>query len=652
MNIGPFEIEVKVYLPSKEISEGILTYSSSGPKVSLRDGREYNANLSSNHITFSILEENSQLPISVEEKVALNAVHTKRMYEDNLIKPIEMYPKSTEGWISCLSESGIEAQYIAHNIVGSNKKLLVIIDLAKDVLLSAYRVNSFEIAILFMNRDWDIYKKLFAEPNFANRESLIWNLLDRAPPKWSELSVLVEGVNVPNLNIGRNMRNTMEQLVPNSFPADVREELMAFLSLVMNLEIPSDDPLNIAMKYRSTPLLHSLIFHHINCHIEGDDPPQYVRILNMADRGLIPIGMQPTVEGFERNPWDIAWFRLTSMFPDRRGEILQMLSEMNLKDEIKTVLPISMKEAESSRIKWMNRYALILYSSSIRGHVQNQKIGLRTLIYIGGAHRWPHQHLAWTARLGNPNEKPPYIQVMLMPQSAAERVLRVRQNISEVFWSTMNVNFGLYNNKTKKWKANTARILQSIGRKRTLKQLEREFSIKTNGNIRIPSLEEAKLLGFITSGMNLSSLEEGIYEKYLGLNQERLNDLITKLKNLDIVHPRYFIHMLGLASMCIVAKGPALNIQSLSRAFLKHTPSTTARLTNGGNESIIISRMSEESAYEISSKLPSIAQDELEVKVMRINAYAAYTHNLYERLLLPDGTWDDDISGFLSQIRS
>ncbi len=42
----------------------------------------------------------------------------------------------------------------------------------------------------------------------------------------------------------------------------------------------------------------------------------------------------------------------------------------------------------------------------------------------------------------------------------------------------------------------------------------------------------------------------------------------------------------------------------------------------------------------------------MDIKIYRVNAYAAYTHNLYQRLLRPDGTWDDDISGFLSQIRS
>ena len=42
----------------------------------------------------------------------------------------------------------------------------------------------------------------------------------------------------------------------------------------------------------------------------------------------------------------------------------------------------------------------------------------------------------------------------------------------------------------------------------------------------------------------------------------------------------------------------------------------------------------------------------MDIKMFRVSAYAAYTHNLYERLLTSEGTWDDDISGLLNQIRA
>lgn len=33
-------------------------------------------------------------------------------------------------------------------------------------------------------------------------------------------------------------------------------------------------------------------------------------------------------------------------------------------------------------------------------------------------------------------------------------------------------------------------------------------------------------------------------------------------------------------------------------------------------------------------------------------AFRSYTGDFYQRLLKPDGTWDDDVSGLLSQVRS
>ncbi len=653
MDLQPLKLRVIVYTPEKEAREGWLTYSIEGPRITLEDGIVYLSSNFPNDMNFTIpatsLRE-FQIPLTEYEKVEFVSRSIVKTYSSSPTLQNEMYPKSTEQWVTYLSEYGINALFVTHPLAESSRYLLIIIEIESGHLLSAIKINSYELGLLFMKRDWDIYAEIFSEINPSIRKSIISELLDSSPPDWSEMASLVKGVNVPNLAIGKSMRESMDQLVPKSFPANVREELMAFLALITKQEIPNEDPLVISSKYRTTPLLSTLIFHHIHCLIMGEQPPQYVRLFIMADRGTLRTGMQPTVEASERNPWSVAWIQLTNMVPNRRGRIFNLLSNLDPEREIITRLPVFQKEAAESRTKWADRFALILYNSSIRGHVQNQKIGLRTLIYVGSAHRWPHRHLAWTARLGNPNEKPPYIQVMVMPQSAAERVRRVRRNISEELWSTMTANFGLYNNETQKWKANTTRILQSISSKRTLKQLGREFNVKTDDNIRIPSLEEAKLLGFFSRGMYLSSLEEGNYDKYLGLNQERLTDVISNLMSSGIIHPQYFIHMLGLVSLCTIAKGPALNIQSLSRSFLKHTPSTTVRLMNGGNESIILSRMPEDAAYEISTKLPSLSNDELEVKIM-VNAYAAYTLNLYERLLLPDGTWDDDITGFLSQIR-
>ncbi len=647
------EMLVTVYFPSGLVESGILSYSIEGPKITLDNGEILDDADSRDGVSFSIRKASEAIPISTDEKILFSSNFTIRRYTATEIPMNEMYPASSGGWINRLSDSGSDALFVTHPIVDSEKYLLLIFDLENHNLLNVQKVNPYEIVILHMDRDWDAYKKLNEELDYENRNSLIGSILDSPAPKWNEFATLVEGITVPNLKIGKTMRDTMDQLVPKSFPSHIRDELMTFLSLVIRIKIPDEDPLEISTKYRSTPLLHCLIFDHIQCLIEGDTPPQYVRVFIMADRGILPVALQPATTAIENNPWDIAWYKLTSMFPDRRSRILQTVTKLNQNQEILSGLPISKYDATLSQEAWINRFAMIQNALQIRGHVQNQNMGLRTLIYIGGAHRWPHRHLAWTARLGNPTEKPPYIQVMVMPPSAVERIRRLRTNISEVSWSASNMNYNLFIDSKQKWKVNTTRILKSVEGQRSLKQLDREFQVKPLEKIFTPSMDEAKVLGLITWGLYMHSLELGEYDEFLEMNTERLREILAKLTSCNIIRLQYYLPIGDLASICFVCNGPSQKIQSLTRSLLKHAPSTTARITGEGEQSYIISRLPEDSVYDISTQLPKRAKEhEMDIKIYRVNAFAAYTHNLYKRLLKPDGTWDDDISGFLSQIRS
>ena len=651
------KLPVVVYFPSGSIERGILNYSSSGVAVSISGLENKRENESFDGVAFSIQDSSTlkdyNLPIAQEDKVQLESKSVLRAYSSEESMQNEMYPKSSGGWITHFSRTGSDAKYIMHPINDSKKKLLVIIDGASNDLLSSHMINEYEGNFLLMETDWDLYKKLFAELRIQSREELLSSVLDSPPPKWSALARLVEGVNVPDLQIHETMRDTMDQLVPDTFPSNIREELMAFLALSMKIDIQNEDPLVINNKYRSTTLLHSLVFHHMQCLIEKIKPPQYVRIFNMADRGFLQSNIWPASESAEKDPWNIAWLNLMSMFKNRFGKVLDSAMKLNLQNEILTCLPITANEAARNSESWIDRFALILYSLSMRGHIHNRRLGLRTLVYIGSAHRWPHKHLAWTARLGNPGDNPPYIQVMTMPPTAVERIRRIKPAITEIVWSSSNINFNLYSEKKQNWRSNTSRILGSLSGSRTFKQLKKEFDVKIDEGTYNPNQEEARVLGFLTFGLSLDSLELGEYESSMGMSRERFGFILSKLQEKGIVQLQYALPLTGLASICITCDGPLHKVLSLSRAFLKHTPSSTVRIANDGERSIIISRMSENSAYEILTKLPSIAvREDVVVKILRIDAYAAYNHNLYERLLLPDESWDDDISGFLSQIRS
>jgi hypothetical protein len=68
---------------------------------------------------------------------------------------------------------------------------------------------------------------------------------------------------------------------------------------------------------------------------------------------------------------------------------------------------------------------------------------------------------------------------------------------------------------------------------------------------------------------------------------------------------------------------------------------------------IVLSRMSNEDVYHLMSELPTRGQEEgLAIRCLQPRALWNYTRTLYQRLLSDDGTWSDDVTGFLSQVRS
>ena len=64
-----------------------------------------------------------------------------------------------------------------------------------------------------------------------------------------------------------------------------------------------------------------------------------------------------------------------------------------------------------------------------------------------------------------------------------------------------------------------------------------------------------------------------------------------------------------------------------------------------------MARVPENEVYSILTEIPAKVKDYgITMKAYRVSAYAGYNHNVYQRLRRSDGTWDDDVSGLLSQI--
>ncbi|MHA1577986.1 MAG: hypothetical protein ACTSU3_11555 [Candidatus Thorarchaeota archaeon] len=648
------DISVKIYFPSGEVSRGVLTFTIDGPKLALEGESEVLPEDERIHI--SVIKElsNDNLLFKSGVRFEYNTESAIRKYSTKPKLIQEIYPPSTKGWLAHLSESGKDAIYSLQKIIDDDRYLLSIVDLQSGEVLRVHPVQAFEINMLLMATDWMIYNEIF-EGNIEDYEEIpLQQVLDSFAPPWSDLGPLLDGVNIPDLKRGSTMKETMEQLVPRSFGEDVRLQLMAFLAYTINLQVPKDDPLNFqkAMnrRFKSAPLLRRLVYGHIQSLLEGIKPPQYVRIMTMADRGLLKTGIEPSPT--ETDPWTVSWHKIMEMFPNNNERVAKVAQELNQTKEIITKLPISKEDAKKSSIAWNNRFSLIRAGFMMRSHVQEQKLGLSKLVFLGRTNRWPHKHLAWSARLGNPEHNPPYIQVMVMPKNAIAKLDRLGQKTALVRWSAARVNYRLYKPKKDDWRINLTQIMNSFSRSRTLSSLNKEYTLSKNAEIRIPNEAEAKVIDLASFGMDLSSLEVGSYD-VLQMSNDSLKKILQSFQEQGIINLQYFSYLSGLVSICLEIKGELGKLYSIARGLLKHLPSAKILISEEKGVCYLLGRVPEKSAYEILTEFPTkAAQHNIELKGYRVTAYVDYLHNLHQRLLTSEGTWDDDISGLLSQIRS
>ncbi|MHA2080087.1 MAG: hypothetical protein ACW99H_02970 [Candidatus Thorarchaeota archaeon] len=611
-------IQVTFYKKTGEVDNGFLIYSKDGPILRLTDHSKI-TNLDG--VKFKIATTKN-LPD------ALNSLSTYQVtmipeaveihgYSKDVASRIEIYPPSSRDWLSHVVIHGKKAIFSIQDVPERNRKLLTIVDLDSSNLIDAYLVHPYETAILTMKRDWSVYNDLHSRDSL---DSDIYAKLQRNSPSWSTISKLVEGVTIPNLTMMETAEETLDQLVPKSYPETTRRQILAFLAWLEDAEIPKDDPLDLSYKYLSTTAFRYLVRGHLRCMLDGVASPQYVKILTLADKGQLKFMRRPPVEIAEQNPWALVEWKLNELFPDWTGRVVKHAMDLTKENQIVTNFPVPRYDGTKSKKAWSERFALDNHGLLMRGHIHKEALGLVPIVYLGSAHRWPHKHLEWSARLGYESEKQPHLQVMIMPSSAVERVSRIMPSTRLV--------------------------------KRSIKQLGNEFgSWKGNQPIRL-SYIQARILDLISWGIYISGLETKRYKDYYGIDNQTIEEVLTNLLEKNVFVLQYLFIFENLKSINLVAEGPADHICSLSRAFLRHSPSTQVRIAENGKFSIITSRVPEGDVHTLLSSLTNLApENDVTLRALPISAYAGYRNNLYQRLWKDVGVWDDDISGLITQAR-
>ncbi len=569
--------------------------------------------------------------------------------------PDPFWPPATMGWFGRVLGGKDEATFTIQQMKNSQNYWLTISDSNTDTIYESHMIQNYECGVLELQEEWELndsMNRYFGQEDSERARENVLRMLKGPPPPWEEIVELTKGVVIPDLQIGNTMRESLEPLVPLSFPTNVREELMAFLAWITKREIPKTDPVDFFGGLRATPTLGTLIMGHMQCVVDSIEPPQYVRLMNLAEKKQLELSGRPAHTLAEKTPWLVFWEKVYAMFPSWYGRVRKFFVDLNHSDKVASSLPVSRSAAKRSTKAWIDRFALFCVGVRLRVDIKTHAIGLRTLAYFGSAHRWPHKHMAWITRLGELGENPPHLQIMQIPPHSTERIRRVLPNIMEVAWSGRAVNLDLFD-IDKGWKSSTDKILESLQRRATIRKLRTRYGKWKGTQVHQIDKDEAKVLDIAARTVDLTDLEDKKVMDYWGLTRAKIRSVLTRLRDKKIVDLVYQPDEPSLVSLFSVVQGPSGSVYALANAFLEHTPTSLVMIDNEGKKLIVLSRMPNEDVYHLMSTLPSRGQEEgLTIRCLQPRAIWNYTRTLYQRLLRNDGTWDDDVSGFLSQLRS
>ena len=567
----------------------------------------------------------------------------------------DIFPPSTSGFYGRLLSGKDDSLFFVQKIMNSKQFLLTITDSPPSRIYETLIIQPYEAEALALIEDFRIRLMLFGQSsiNKGNTREEVLSILDTPAPSWQELANTIEDVSIPNLKMGATMRDIFDQIVPAGFPTEIREELMAFLAYVIRIKIPNEDPLTYSFRFSSAPTLENLITGHFMHLIDKTKWPSYVKLMIMAARGQLEPPRRAVPEPVLSSPWNLYIQKCAELTPNWLSIAIDSAMELNDSSKIVLGLPTTKSAASRSRQSWKKRFAEISHGLRMRGHIESAALGLVELVYLGAAYRWPHRHMKFISRLGSKGEVPPYIQVMLMPIAAAERVKRTIPSITRVAWSARTSNLHLFDKAGAEWHMPIQRVVDSVGKRGSLKRLMRQFGSRGPPEAYIMSAEEAKIADLVSEGVNLSFLELPEFYGHWEPNKRRIRGNLSNLIKRRIMHLSYEVSDPRLVSLATIMQGRRETITSIAMEFLRSTPTSYVRIDETGESGIILSRLPEVSIYEIASQLTSRGIDYgLNIRCMRPAAFRSYTSNLYQRLLGDDGTWDDDVSAFLSQARS
>ncbi|MFW9887733.1 MAG: hypothetical protein ACFFER_06090, partial [Candidatus Thorarchaeota archaeon] len=547
------------------------------------------------------------------------------------------------------------ATIFVHERAEENGYWLSIWDAKAKEHLEAHTIRPFEKGVLEVSEETEEYSKMFRElstTSYSEAENWIHEVLSGPPPDWNELSKITDDVYVPGLRIGSNMLDTVDILVPRSYDSNTRTQVMAFLGAIMKGHQPAEDPVSYFERFQAHEVLRSLLMGHLVCVLSGEQPPSYVRIMqeNALQRAGPP--MMAVREARDADPWHRTYYKIMDGLPKIFDTALKYSERLNRSGKLILSLPVTMTETAKSRRKWIERFKLLGVGIRLRSLLRPSSLGLVRVAYMGFAHQWPTIHMRWSATIGSTGIRQPSVQIMEMPPDSLNVALRARPSLMGIDWTGTTVNENLYDNQSRTWKIPVSRILRSLDGKRTVRRLGNEFGMYKVAKTYSPTGPWAKALDATSNLLDLSDLEQEKYVAHMGLSRPQLLSALEEMKEKGIIETTYFPTLPDLMTVAVIAQGNAYNVCSLSRAFLGYSPTATVHLAKKGEWLLALSRLPTSTAHHLIATLPEEAAERgIALRCSRPTTFRSYRWGFYRRLFKEDGSWENDVTQMLSQIR-
>jgi len=642
--------DVIVYLED-DIVEGQLAWTRDGPCIHVGTNT-YSQNVryrtQSAIGPFTTNGQAREIELPKEVTVQLEPVaRTVRAYIAGSTRKEDVYPPSTKNWHKHYAIIGDPAYYFVQETDWDPKLWLTIIDYYDGHILFSHPVNPYETGGLWVDRAHEEWAKSQHHLRKRPGELIDWfeELLSSPPPDWNQLARLTRGAPLKGLKIGQDMRETLEPLVPSYLHEFSRMQIMAFLAWVLLRESgpPKDDPIDLIYRYFPAQIFCYLLTKQLAVIISSDAPPTYARWISIAAENARKANNNPEI--FLQTFFDL----VNSNTPSISTPEGKLDAEHIVED-----LESLRKKADYDKEAWLK---LMLYASNsirLRGDVNYEALGLRQLIYIGAAYRWPHQHLAWWAQLEGNRAFNRRFNVLVVPPRAMKEINRI-MSVETVEWSARVANLDLRDSEGQ-WHVDWNRMLYSADTKTTFDRLRMEYGPRKS----VPSIiskRDAAFLDRVQSSFHLLDLLIQSNRSTLGdFGKEEIREKLELFRNDNVLYSLQILdnstltihRRKALESILMVLEGEPNGVLSLVRALLRYTPSSSPFVTQNGSKAYVVARIIK-NGPKLADLIEVAKSNDVRVEIRDIQSYRSCVTSLLERLWIEEGMWDEDLSGLLSQ---